>query len=75
MCIWFPASQLPLAFGINLFFSKLVRTSSDNMASVFYNSTSGDVEEGQISVESLVGWQWIGFATCIFSTLSSIVLT
>ena len=45
------------------------------MASVFYNSTSGDVEEGKIAVESLVGWQWIGFATCIFSTLSSIVLT
>ena len=39
MCIWFPASQLPFAFGILLFMVKIVRTTNDNVASLFYEAT------------------------------------
>ena len=74
MCIWFPASHLPLAFGILLFFQKVVRTTNDNVASIFYEATSGGVEEGEIAVHSLVMYQWIGFAVCVLSVFCSILL-
>ena len=54
MCIWFPASELPFAFGILLFMQKIVRTSNDNMASMFYEATAGELEEGEVSGNSLV---------------------
>lgn len=38
MCIWFPTSQLPFAFGVMLFLVKIVRATNDNFASVFYNA-------------------------------------
>ena len=54
MCVWFPASQLPFAFGILLFLQKIVRTSNDNMASRFYVATAGNLEEGEVAAHSLV---------------------
>lgn len=54
MCIWFPASQLPFAFGIMLFLMKVVRTANDNLASMFYEATAGNLAPGQVSVSSLV---------------------
>ena len=53
---------------------KIVRTTNDNVASMFYEATSGQLEPGQISVSSLVMYQWIGFAVCLFSLLCSILL-
>jgi len=75
MCIWFPASELPFAFGIVLFMVKIVRTTNDNVASMFYEAMAGDLEEGEVSAASLISYQWIGFAICIFSTLCSLLLT
>ena len=43
MCMWFPASQLPFAFGIMICIMKIVRTANDNLASMFYEATSGDL--------------------------------
>ena len=74
MCVWFPASQLPLAFGLLLFMQKMVRTTNDNVASMFYEATAGDLEDGEISVNSLVMYQWIGFTVCVLSTLCSLLL-
>ena len=54
MCIWFPASQLPFAFGILLFLIKIVRTANDNVASLFYEATSGKLEPGEVSQSALV---------------------
>ena len=74
MCIWFTAGQLPFAFGCLLFMQKIVRTSNDNVASMFYEATAGDLKEGEISQSSLVMYAWIGFAVCVFSTLCSLLL-
>ena len=74
MCIWFPASQLPMAFGLILFLVKIVRTTNDNIASRFYQATSGNLEEGEVAAHSLVMYQWIGFAVCILSTICSLLL-
>lgn len=74
MCIWFPASQLPFAFGILLFLMKIVRTANDNLASMFYEATSGDLPDDQVSQSSLVMYQWIGFAVCLLSVLCSMLL-
>ena len=53
---------------------KIVRTTNDNVASMFYEATSGQLEPGQVSASSLVMYQWIGFAVCILSTLCSLLL-
>lgn len=74
MCIWFTAGQLPFAFGCLLFMQKIVRTSNDNVASMFYEATAGDLEEGQVSGNSLVMYSWIGFAVCVISALCSLLL-
>lgn len=74
MCVWFPASQLPFAFGLMLFQVKIVRTINDNVASMFYEATAGNLAEGEVSVSSLVTYQYIGFAVCIFSTLCALLL-
>jgi len=74
MCIWFPASQLPLAFGILLFLIKIVRTANDNVASLFYEATAGKLEPGEVSQSSLVTYQWIGFSVCVISTLCCLLL-
>ena len=74
MCIWFPASQLPFAFGIMLFQVKIVRTINDNVASMFYEATATNLKEGEVSVSSLVTYQWIGFAVCCISTLCALLL-
>ena len=74
MCIWFTASQLPFAFGCLLFMQKIVRTSNDNVASMFYEATAGELEEGQVSASSLVMYSWIGFAVCVLSVLCSLLL-
>ena len=74
MCIWFTAGQLPFAFGCLLFMQKIVRTSNDNVASMFYEATAGELEEGEISANSLVMYAWIGFAVCVFSVLCSLLL-
>ena len=44
MCIWFPASQLPFAFGILLFLVKIVRTTNDNVATLFYESMGSEAD-------------------------------
>ena len=74
MCIWFPASQLPFAFGILLFLVKIVRTTNDNVATLFYESMGSDSDGEQINVAGLVAYFWVGFAICIYSTLSSLIL-
>ena len=74
MCIWFTASQLPFAFGCLLFMQKIVRTSNDNVASMFYEATAGELEDGQVSGSSLVMYSWIGFAVCVLSVLCSLLL-
>ena len=74
MCTWFPASQLPFAFGIMLFLMKSFRTANDCVASMFYEATAGELKPGQVSVSSLVMYQWIGFAVCLFSLMSSFLL-
>ena len=74
MCTWFPASQLPAAFGIMLFLQKIVRTTNDNVASMFYEATAGNLPPGEVSTSSLVMYQWIGFAVCIFSLAASFLL-
>ena len=74
MCIWFPSSQLPAAFGIMLFLQKVVRTTNDNVASRFYQATAGNLAPGQVSTSSLVMYQWIGFAVCILSLACSFLL-
>ena len=53
---------------------KIVRTSNDNVASMFYEATAGQLEEGEISGNSLVMYAWIGFAVCAFSVLCSLLL-
>ena len=53
---------------------KMVRTTNDNVASMFYEATAGDLEDGEISVNSLVMYQWIGFTVCVLSTLCSLLL-
>ena len=80
MCIWFPTSQLPFAFGIMLFLIKIVRTTNDNVASMFYEATTArsvsEVEnEETISTTGLVAYFWIGFAVCIFSMVCSILVS
>lgn len=74
MCIWFPATQLPMAFGILLFLQKIVRTTNDNVASMFYEATSGNLEDGKVAESSLVMYQWIGFTVCIISTICAFLL-
>ena len=54
---------------------KVVRTTNDNVASMFYEAMSGDLPPGEVSVSSLVMYQWIGFAVCIFSLASSFLLS
>ena len=77
MCMWFTTSQLPFAFGIVLFLIKIVRTTNDNVASMFYEATSVNVtpENGKnVNTNSLVTYFWIGFAVCIFSNMCSLIL-
>jgi hypothetical protein len=62
MCLWFPSSQLPYAFGLMLFLVKAVRTTNDNFAPMFYN---------QIGLQS---YFWLGFGVCLFSTFCSYIL-
>jgi hypothetical protein len=62
MCIWFPTSQLPFAFGLMLFLVKIVRTLNDNFASVFFNTIG------------LITYFWVGFVMCMFSVFCSYVL-
>jgi len=64
ICIWFPNSQLPFAFGILLFLVKIVRTTNDNVASMFYNETNG----------GLIAYFWVGFALCVFSCICTVLL-
>jgi hypothetical protein len=64
MCTWFPTSQLPFAYGIMLFLVKIVRTTNDNVASLYYNATNG----------GLVSYMWVGFAVSIFSLVCSVIL-
>ena len=77
MCMWFPTSQLPFAFGINLFLVKIVRATNDNVASVFYEaySTNYPAEEGKtVNTNSLVAYLKIGFAICVFSNICALIL-
>ena len=77
MCMWFPTSQLPFAFGINLFLVKIVRTTNDNVASMFYEATSINYtpEYGKnVNTNSLVAYFWIGFAICVFSNICALIL-
>jgi len=53
---------------------KIVRTTNDNVASMFYEATAGQLEPGQVSASSLVMYQWIGFAVCILSLFCSLLL-
>ena len=77
MCIWFPTSQLPFAFGILLFLVKIVRTTNDNVASMFYETATAyytPENEKSVSSRGLAAYFWIGFAICIFSTVCSFLL-
>ena len=77
MCIWFTTSQLPFAFGILLFLVKIVRTTNDNVASMFYETATAyykPEDEKSVSTRALVAYFWIGFAVCIFSTVCSFIL-
>ena len=78
MCIWFPTSQLPFAFGILLFLVKIVRTTNDNVASMFYEAVSSGYtpeENGkEVYTNGLVAYFWVGFAVCIFSTICNLIL-
>lgn len=62
MCMWFPVSQLPFAYGLMLFLVKLVRTTNDNFASVFYNAFG------------LNAYFWLGFTICMFSLFCAYLL-
>ena len=53
---------------------KIVRTSNDNVASMFYEATAGELPEGEVSGNSLVMYSWIGFAVCVLSVLCSMLL-
>lgn len=37
LCIWFQPNMLPMALGIMLFLTKVVRAINDNLASIIYN--------------------------------------
>ena len=78
MCLWFPTSELPFAFGIQLFLVKTVRAINDNVASMFYEAHSKDYtpEDGKnVSTDSLLAYFKIGFVICIFSNVCSLILT
>lgn len=62
MCMWFPVSQLPFAYGLMLFLVKVVRTTNDNFASVFYNEFG------------LTAYFWLGFTICLFSLFCTYLL-
>ena len=62
MCIWFPTSQLPFAFGVMLFLVKIVRATNDNFASFFYNAMG------------LQAYFWTGFVFCGFSLFCAFIL-
>jgi hypothetical protein len=63
MCLWFPSSQLPFVIGLMLFCYKVVRTTNDQMASVFYNEVG------------LLPYFWIGVGVSAFSVLAAFILT
>lgn len=64
MCMWFSNEELPIAFGFLLFLVKMARAVNDNVASVIYNYYN-----------DLLEFFSIGLYVCIFSFLSSLVLT
>lgn len=39
LCQWFTPTQLPIAYGALLFFTKFVRVLNDNLASIIYEAT------------------------------------
>jgi len=63
VCQWFSATQLPIAYGILLFFQKLTRALNDNFASVYFKSSS-----------SLESYFYFGFFVFLGSLFSAIAL-
>ena len=53
---------------------KIVRTTNDNVAPLFYESMGSDSEKDKINVAGLVAYFWVGFAVCVYSTLCSLLL-
>lgn len=63
MCLWFSAEQLPIAYSILLFLTKMARAINDNIASLLYNH-----------FKDLETFFWIGGVVCIFSMMCAIML-
>ena len=62
--MWFTNDQLPLAMSLLLFQVKMVRALNDNVASIVYNNSNGDITK----------FFYIGFGMCIFSTICTLIL-
>ena len=74
MCLYFTASQLPIVFGMTLLMGKLVRTSNDNGAAIFYEWFSRSTDKGDVDGRALCIYVWLGVAACIGSTFVALLL-
>ena len=74
MCLYFTASQLPIVFGMTLLMGKLVRTTNDNGAAIFYEFFSRESDKGEVDGRALCIYVWLGVAACIGSTFVAFFL-
>ena len=74
MCLYFTASQLPIVFGMTLLMGKLVRTSNDNGAAMFYEWLSRATDKSEVDGRALCIYVGLGAVACIGSTFVALLL-